>query len=594
MTTVTTPSAGPASPPDPHGDPADRRATRIVWWSFACFVALRALVVAAASTPAITPDELGSWAVAKELVGSAAMTMQGTPRYSLLSGAVLAPVEALGLGGDAAYRLALVLLSALLVVAALLVRRAVVLMRPDRPVLAAAAWAMTLLFPATLATASFTWAEPVVALWWALLLWGVVASFVAHDPGARTVTCVVAGASVAVHGRLALVPVIWVLALVVEAALQRRRDGAGGRAVRAVMEVGLTAATSAVLLAIDHRVSARVWQGEVADVELGLAPHTGQWWLGLATATAGRVWYLVIASAGLAVLGAFGLWVTVRRPGPAGHRLAAMTLGLLLSSNVAIATLQGAGLLSDLDWMGPFGGLRWDHLLYGRYVDGPLLVLCVLGLVAASELVGRRAATVLLGSGAAAAVVAATIVALRRPDAELGPSIDVMMAGTSWMPLGVDRLAMAGWTTIGVVAVIVAAVALRRSWTTFLVALLVWFGAGAVLGTLETTLEHRRNLPTDLVAEIGPAPRPGSPAIIAADVVDSPAWRLGVYAQQRDLVDAGWSVTVADVDSARIAARPGRARLLALGEDATPPGRGWTAVGELGTATLWRLDRADG
>lgn len=572
-----------------------------MWWSFAAFVGLRLLVIVVADTPTITPDELGAWAIAKVLVGAEPMTMQGTPRYSLLSGAVLAPVEALGLGGVAAYRLALTLLSVILVAAAALVRRTVELLRPGRSIVAASAWALTLLFPATLATTSFTWAEPVVTLWWALLLWGVTASFVARSRRATLVTSVVAGAAVVAHGRLALVPVVWVVALLA-GMVQGRRAPAGGRTARGTSTIALalatTVATAAVASVADRWVADRVWGDGVVDLELGLEPTSAQWWLGLTTAAVGRLWYLLAASIGLAVLGVVALWHASTRPEQPGHRRAALTLASLLGSNLAIATAQGAGLLADLDWFGPFGGLRWDHLVYGRYLDGVLLVLCVLGLVAACDMVGRRTATLGLGASAAAMVLAATIVGVRSAGAELFPSNDVMMAGTSWMPMSTDQLALLGWTAVALVATAAAAVALRRSRRAFLVVLALWFGTGAVLGTVETAQAHRDESQPDLVGRIGAAPVAGATAVVANDVLELPEWLLGVYAQQRDLTDEGWRVGLAELDSeqlvARIASDPAETRVLVLDQDVEPNGGDWTDVTSFRGASVWRLDRAGG
>jgi hypothetical protein len=400
---------------------------------------------------------------------------------------------------------------------------------------------------------------------------------------------------VVVHGRLALVPVVWVVALLAGTVWGRRAQAEGRTTPStSILALATTVTTAAVASLADRWVAERVWGDGVVDLELGLEPTSAQWWLGLTTAAAGRLWYLLAASIGLAVLGAMALWHASARPEQPGHRRAALTLAALLGSNLAIATAQGAGLLADLDWFGPFGGLRWDHLVYGRYLDGVLLVLCVLGLVASCDMVGRRTTTLALGSGIAAMAVTAGFVALRSRDAELWPSIDVMMAGTSWMPMGTDQLALLGWTVVAAIATSVAAGALRRSWSAFLVVLVIWLGGGAVLGTLETAQSHRRNTPTDLLAEIGPPPRSGTPALVAADVVALPEWRLGVYAQQRDLSDAGWGVVLVDADSAAIGGDPARAGLLVLADGVTPHGGDWSDVTEFGGATVWQLERSGG
>ena len=125
-------------------------ARRIAWAALALFALLRSIVIAAADLPTITPDEYGSWAMARYLAGhDSLLLMQDAPRYSLVSGLVLTPITWLPGGPVVAYRLSLVVLSCCTVGAAFLLRAAVRRLVPGTPLLAGAAFALVLLWPAT-------------------------------------------------------------------------------------------------------------------------------------------------------------------------------------------------------------------------------------------------------------------------------------------------------------------------------------------------------------------------------------------------------------------------------------------------------------
>ncbi len=583
--------------------PATQVATRIVIWSTALFLALRAVLVIVVSTPAITPDELGAWAVAQYLVGDdIVISMRDMPRYSLLSGAAVAPVQALGLDPAVAYRVAVAWLSVFSLGAAWLARRTVQLLRPDDGVLAASAFGLVLLFPATLGTSSLTWAEPVVLAWWAVMCWGAVASAARRDPRAVMIASVAAGLGPVVHGRLIAAPAIWCAALLVNAALDRWRHPKGHRSGPGTVGIGwaaIGALTTAVVavgtLAVDAAVAAAVWDDVGLVPTPPLSPTTLDWWGAVALSGVARVWYLLASTLALGALGAVALTQAAVARGRRPFRPAAITVGLLVVANLSVATLSAVPGVADLGLIGPFGGQRWDHVVYGRYIDGAVLVLAVVGLVASSSL-GRNRATRIYLPALAVLVASGTVLQLRFAGWEFAPSIDVMIGGVSWMPNPGDGLAIVGWTAAAALATTVCLVALRRRHSAFVAVVGGWVLLSAVLGSLGQIDDRSARSHADLASQLPP---PGdTPAVVLpVDVERSPLWRLGVFAQQRDLAARGWLVRFVD----RQAGEVERGGLLdrsdvgavVLPEDVAPP-TGWHRVTEFDSTTLWSRRPTDG
>jgi hypothetical protein len=164
-TRATRPGGLPASTAEGpgHGDAEVGR--RITLWALAVYVATRCVVIAVARLPEITPDEPGSWAVGRWLSGAAGVISMGDmPRYPLVPGAALAPLWWLPVGPELRYQLGLALLTAATVLAAFTVRSAIRMLGADE-VLAAVAFALVLLLPASTFSGAFTWSEPMVLLW---------------------------------------------------------------------------------------------------------------------------------------------------------------------------------------------------------------------------------------------------------------------------------------------------------------------------------------------------------------------------------------------------------------------------------------------
>ncbi len=587
--------------------------SRIIVWSTALFVALRAVLVLVADTPSITPDELGSWAIAQYLVGNdIVMSMRDMPRYSLMSGALIAPVQALGLDPVLSYKIAIAWLSMLGLAAAALARCTVAMLRPDRPVLAASSFALVLLFPATLGTSSLTWAEPAVLIWWAVMAWGIVATMVHHRRHALLITSAVAALGPVVHGRLIAAPVIWIGAILITAAIDRRRGadrGAdAGRADRAdrpdeadrsdgalawtALAVAITVAVAAGALALDALAASAIWDGSELVPAHSLAPTSLGWWRGLAISVTSRTWYLLAATLGLGGVGVVALCRTAfaRRTEPL--RAAAITIGLLLAGNFAIATLVSVPGLADLTQVSEFGGQRWDHVIYGRYIDGAVLVLAMIGLLASTRL-SRRALLRIYVPSLVVLVVAGIGLQLRIAGADLAPSIDLMIGGVSWIPNRGDGLAIVAWTAVAAAGTACCAGAVWRDRRWFMAVLAVWIVLGALLGSFAGLDQRAARSHADLVSQLGPPDRIGQTVVIPEDVEQLPLWRLGVFAQQRDLAAAGWNVRFvgsgpADPPiGASLDVHDVGAVILVEG---VSPGSGWRRAADFSDATVWRAE----
>lgn len=576
-----------------------------------------------ARDPAITPDEFGAFAIARYLNGQDLLiSMRDMPHYALVPAAIISPLTALGLSTVATYKLALVLLSATSVAAASLLRRSVQLVLPGADLAAALAFAVVLLFPATFVTGSFVWAEPSVLLWWGLLMWGAARLAVAPSRGAIAATSVVAALAPFVHGRLSAVPVIWIVALVTRWFAQRRGRGTGTRdgtppdapkvsSATLVAATALTAAVTAAAWAVDRQVAAVIWNEGAAQPagSGGTAVTTAAWWRGLGAAALGQSWTVLASTAGLALVGVVCLVQLARRPDRRGVRGFALLAAAMLASNVALSLVVGANGMSVL-YGGPasgLGGMRWDQLIYGRYVDAAGLVLAVFGIAWCTEPAARRAARRSLAAAALLVLFGAGGLWVLHHGRELAGSLGITVAGL--VPVGwEDRGLALGIRSLWPLLIIAALLAVtRRSPDSLSVnsargasryrrdvalVLLAWLLVG-VLGATFTTLErHAQRSQPDLISTIGPAPAHGTVATLADDVETLPLWRLGIYAQQREFAAVGWSIRVDARSSRQLAAAASTSdeqqpALLIL-RDGARPGTDWQQVAEFGDATVWR------
>jgi hypothetical protein len=119
--------------------------------------------------------------------------------------------------------------------------------------------------------------------------------------------------------------------------------------------------------------------------------------------------------------------------------------------------------------------------------------------------------------------------------------------------------------------------------------LAAWLVVASCLATA-TAVEHQaqRTRP-ELVASLGAPDPTADRVLLPSDVEELGLWRLGVFAQQRDLVHEGWRLDFVHLSSASVGARPKvDSGALVLLDDVAPEGADWTPVAEFGGATVWR------
>jgi hypothetical protein len=583
--------AGTAEGPG-HGDAEVGR--RITLWALAVYVATRCVVIAVARLPEITPDEPGSWAVGRWLSGAAGVISMGDmPRYPLVPGAALAPLWWLPVGPELRYQLGLALLTAATVLAAFTVRSAIRMLGADE-VLAAVAFALVLLLPASTFSGAFTWSEPMVLLWWALLFRGVVACATRPRPTATLVlTSVVAGAAPFVHGRLAAIPLLWLGFLAANAWTRRPGEVRRGDLLAAwVVTVGVAAGA----MTLHRAVGAALWSGEEPALK-GAGPTAwvrhADYWVTLLFEVAGQLLYVMVATAGLALAGAALLVRMVWRPTRPGERVVGATLGLMLGSNLAISMVVMAGFLHEsAERPGQLlSSPRWDHLVYGRYNDAAAVVLATLGVVWLGGL-ARRAQVRRFGiAGVLVALGCGVLVGARLATTEWQGQFPTPTApGLTIAPPAGSGPAVWSWTLTA------AALTAAMTWGAvggrqrLLRVLVVWVLVAGLVGVHHAGERHRRGLGFDLAEDLGPAGGSGAALVVPADVNLEPHVRLTVYQAQFGLVDSGWRTEQTDRRSSVLAAEPGDARALLLMDDVDPPPGRWRQVGRYDTVVVWRRD----
>jgi hypothetical protein len=581
--TVTTPTHvdAPAAPlPD-----TERWARRVLLGATALFIGLRLLVVRAADLPTITPDEPGTWAVARWVSGvEGDLLMQHMPRYPLVPGAVLAPTWWLPVDAATRYRLALVLLGALTVCAAVAVRAALRRLGAD-PMAASLGFAVVLLSASTNFAGAFTWAEPVALAWVALMV--LATTVLAVEPVLRpwqlVAAGVVAGSAPFVHGRLTLVPLIWIGLLLA----RRRRLGIG----LTVAAAAATVLTAVVLATLDRRLSATVW----TDPEPAVAGGPASWvtdpgfWSTLVTTSLGQLWYLVVSSAGLAVAGVALLVRTAWKRDGGDRRLAAGSLLALLGSNLAISCVVMAGFLHGTEGRAGImlSSPRWDHMIYGRYNDAVIVVLSALGVLWCWNAAGRARAVrpfavAAVAATVAAAVVAAAMASAAMASADLDPSFPPNFAGLSALPVARMDPDLLAWTVAALVVIALMGAAARSGRRGIAIVVATWAVAGAVAGTSDAVRMHRYDLAVDV------ADRLGDPGVleVAADAADLPALRMAVFATQYELLSAGWTTRFASSDSPALSGSTDADAVL-LRAGVVPSDPDFVRIADYGDVTAW-------
>lgn len=545
----------------------------------------------------MSPDEPGAWALAKWLSGTpGAIEMLDMPRYPLGSGIVLAPLWWLPVGGELRYQLGLVLVAAVVLLAAGLLRRAVQLLGGQGwP--AALSFAAVLLLPAGSFAASFTYAEPTVLLCWATLSWGVVAMCRRPTTGALVATSVAAGVAPFVHARLSVVPLVWWCLLLWCARAGRevretepstpspsRRMLVLGGAITLVVAVGAWWLDRAAVTALWTEPEPAIKGGPTGWLTDPAA------WVTFLVELLGQLWYAVIATAGLALAGVASLVEMVRRPADRRERALGITLGAMLAGNLVASVTVMAGFLHEAgyDAEGQLMPPRVDHLVYGRYNDAALLVLCALGILWCWR---RRDRTVLVRLAAAAVsiVVVGGVVAQRliaaHPDL-LSSFPTPNVAALSSVVLARSSPSIPLFTLGGLLVVLVVLLGAARGRRSFVVVLCAWMLLGVLFGTRDAV--HLQSFPTgiDLTQQLG-APSGSAEVAMASEVAELSGlvgnWLPGLYLLAAD----GWRAEVVDQTSSELARAPGGAEVVVL-VGADDPGPDWRVVERDRGAVVWQ------
>ncbi|MEQ8842525.1 MAG: hypothetical protein RIB98_16200 [Acidimicrobiales bacterium] len=492
--------------------------------------------------PLLAIDDLAYLSMGRTLAGGGAAPLGAQPPYGVLYPTLLAPGWLMGLDESQMIVFAQ-LVNAVLGAALLPVLFALVRRLSDASfgrALGAATIGASL--PAALLTGSIVWTERLLPLLTAL---AVLALLRVRDEASlrhgAEVAAVVA-ALVATHPRT-----IVVAAVVLLAAL-----GIAGR--RGSLRVGVAAALLGAVGVGLGEIARRALTDRTfgADATYDAADLAGRRGFDDATEMlvkgGGTVAYLVLATAGLAVLGA----VLLSR-----HRAIAITYGAMVVATVAMAGWFLAGVE------------RADSYLHGRYIETLAPLLVTLGVVAAARLPWRTSALVLSGSVVAAGIYGAWA---GGGDNWADPRTPVMMLGVdvSGAPLAGSVFQPGAAAAVGVVAGLVILAAARGGVWEAPVVMSLLVAMAVISGT--ATIDSLRDQTT-----VGWVQTSLADVEIDALLVDSrvPSTLVGAVAWE-----VGFDRTTTD-------------RLAAVTHQLLPPDAvapdGATAAVEFGEGTLWAL-----
>lgn len=572
--------------------------------SLLLFCILRTLTIAAATTPRILPDESASWSFSRFIAGGASIiTMHQQPEYRFGTGLLLSPLWAVTSDPLLRYRLGLVLLSAASILAAWCIARSLRLLSLGDNVLRSTAFALVLLFPATMMTGSFTWAEPMVMAWWGLIILGMTAVFTAHRPAtALFATSLVAGFAPFVHGRMYSVTVTWVcllLFLLVQRQFVRPRHETGDdkqeadpRSPRAL--VGSLAVTVVVYLvasdAQKHMVSV-LWlapseQGQGADLELFTQV---QFWSNLFLSMVGQLWYAAVASCGLAVLGLGALGWFSYRSSSAVPRSLTLSLAAMFAGSFALSNLMMTSyLVTSKEIYGPRAIWRADQLFYGRYNDAIIALLSVFGLLILSKFALQRSALALAATAAAATAVLGLSVQWRIANVELSQSFPPTIAGLAVLTGAGTELHVLRWSAISIVICILLGLACYFARSALLGLVLAAVVLGSVSATRNAVEMHQSSQYSAAYMPLLTTTDSPKQAVVSSDAANLPGYSYVLTAQQYELADNGWIFTVSEQDSAELAANPdSTSDLLVLAPGILPTGN-WQLPSWFGPVAFWQ------
>lgn len=513
----------------------------------AVHAAIGTWIATSVAGPMLAIDDIAFLALGRTIAGDGAAAIGAQPPYGVLYPTLLAPGWAVGLDESQMVVYAQVLnavLGALLIpVLYALVRR---LTRAGTRISVVAALVGASL-PAALLTASIVWTERLLPVLIALGLLAAVRLADRVTPRRAAAVVAIALALVATHPRAGLAAG----ALIAVAAVTAWRAG------RVRIAAGAVVAGFGGLWIVEQ-VRARVAEAafdstgtyDAGDLVgrrgLDEVPH-------MFVHAGGTVAYLVIATAGLALLGAI---VLVR------HRHATVVMAAMTVGVVAVA----GWFLTGVD--------RSDAWLHGRYIEILAPPLVALGVVGA----GRLPWPVAAGTVAAGGVVAGFYGAWAGPgDNWATPRSPVMMLGTeiSGAPWGGNFFEPGAAAATGIVVGLMLVAALRRR----LAAAMFVAGGAITVGVLSGLVALDDLQERSIVGRVQASPLAG--ADIDLIVLDT------------DRVPSNLTAAVAyevGLDRARADLTPGATHLLLPADAAAPAGA--SIVAEFDDGTVWALPSA--
>ena len=530
--------------------------------SLVIFCLLRLMTIAAATTPRILPDESGTWSFSRFIAGGASIiTMHEQPEYRFGTGLILAPLWAVTSDPSLRYRLGLVVLSAAPLLAAWCIAKSLKLLKIGDPTLRSTAFALVLLFPATTMTGSFSWAEPMVMAWWGLIILGMTAVFTSRrSTPALLATSVVAGFAPLVHGRMYGVTVAWVgllFFLLLGSNFERFRKDRQQAATSNIVLLAGIGVTAAIFLiasiAQKHMVSV-LWlapseQGQ--GIGLGLFTQV-EFWSNLFLSMLGQIWYLAVSSCGLALVGIGVLARFSCRSSSVVPRALTLSLAAMFAASFALSNL----LMTSYYMSAPRSIVRYDHMFYGRYNDGVIAVLSVIGLLALSKFALRSAALTLTATAAVVTAILGVVVRWRVTHIELSESFPPTIAGLALLSGTGTGIHVLRWSAISIVLCMLLGIACYFSRSALLGLVLVAVVLGSVSATRNAIHMHQSYKYSAAFEPFLTTSSSPKQALVSSDAADLSGYSYVLTGQQYQLVDNGWTFTVSDKNSAELAAEP--------------------------------------
>jgi hypothetical protein len=510
----------------------------------AWYLFLVAVLVATVRIPRIMPDEIGTWAIALFVgSGEAKVQMLSSPPYPVGPGLVLAPLSFID-DPALAYRLFVVLAKALCVIGAVLIAHTLTRAwkgpRSQRWIIVA----VGAFYPAIFFGSSFSWAEFAIPLYWAVLVWASLRGLWGGRTG-LLLASLAAGVGPLIHGRMSGIVIVWI---VVNIWLSVRSDAQSSlRRQDRLIAIAVAALTWAASRSLDIYVVEQVWSSPAGDP----APISGVfdpyfYWSVVLTAV-GQLWYATVSSAGLALVGAWWLLRSWRSTRSAMHRMSLATLSLMMLSNLAVSVAFIAGGMTRSHYT----GVRPDHLYYGRYIDGMVWVLALIGVFAILGLskirlvrsIGFKVGIIMIALGVATAIVARYFFSSGR----LVDFFGSVVPGVWVIPIPDSGPQIGWWTFAGLLAggAIVLAAYSRKLLPVVLI-LIAAFGAGSAV--LRVRAVHAK-WGYESIFEDMPHPSDHNIVVVAQDAGTAPGYQLIRYGHQQQLASDGWRFEFVETNS---------------------------------------------